>query len=69
MINQNTTSIPLSSIRFEDDDTAFTKAFNEVNDAYVAFMDESISDEEKQAKFDVWFKKKLALEMGYYNYN
>ena len=68
MINQNTTSIPLSSIRLEND-TAFTKAFNEVNDAYVAFMDESISDEEKQAKFDVWFKKKLALEMGYYNYN
>ena len=69
MINQNTTSIPLSSIRLEDDDTAFTKAFNEVNDAYVSFMDESLSDEEKQAKFDVWFKKKLALEQGYYNYN
>ena len=32
-------------------------------------MDETLLDEEKQAKFDVWFKKKLALEMGYYNYN
>ena len=59
----------VNEIRLEDDGSEFTKAFNEVNDAYVAFMDESLSDEEKQAKFDIWFKKKLALEQGYYNYN
>ena len=64
--NNHNMSRNISEIRLEEDGSDFVKSFNEVNDAYVLFINETI-EKKKQDKFDIWFHKKQCLELGIYN--
>jgi hypothetical protein len=57
----------ISEIRLEDDGSVFVKSFNKLNDAYMDYLDENLSEEEKNVKLEKYLALKQCIELGIYN--
>ena len=55
----------INEIKLEGEDR-FTEQFNKCSDYWQKAHDKSLSKEEREENFDMWFSEKQRLELGIY---
>ena len=55
----------INEIKLEGEDR-FTKQFNKCSDYFQKAFDKSLSEEEREENFNMWFDEKQRLELGIY---